>query len=274
MAMPRLFRALPWMCGAALSGAIGCYSPDDGRSPPANLIYFPRRSRRVPRSRRMGKGPRGFTSQIATSIFSTTPGLWRRSISTRWRALRSPLTATVTEDCSGGKVCDLSPSKTGESPSHWCVDSTTRDPCPSPSGGPSRGESNAANRLISPGRCNFVDPGLFLKTSVSIGAFVTDVVRITNPTAANSGRLFLPVRGDATLHWVDVDDDKGTLDCGQGAGAAATCDANHRRGSEPSEENSRNLVLPPEPYGIAVDSKSEAISHHAPNDGASLPLRQ
>ncbi|MBX3182206.1 MAG: hypothetical protein KIT72_09870 [Polyangiaceae bacterium] len=69
-------------------------------------------------------------------------------------------------------------------------------------------------------------------------------------------RVFIPVRGDATLHFIDSQG--GDYDCGQ-RGASGACDDNHRRGDDPQQENTRGLRMPPEPYGIAASADSEAI---------------
>jgi hypothetical protein len=71
------------------------------------------------------------------------------------------------------------------------------------------------------------------------------------------GRLFIPVRGDATLHWIDVTED-GELLCGQ-AGNDGACDAFHRSGDDPAAENTRGLRLLSEPYGIDVDERARVV---------------
>jgi hypothetical protein len=148
-------------------------------------------------------------------------------------------------------------------PSYWCVDPAAPGPCGE------LGEKTAAARLLSPGRCNAVLPesppggvGSLLVDRVAIGAFATDVVYRARPEGAEGGppgRLFVPVRGDDTLHWVDVTPGSTgeELECGQGSDQL--CDDNHRRGDDSAAENTRDVTLPPEPFGVAVDERGESI---------------
>jgi len=82
---------------------------------------------------------------------------------------------------------------------------------------------------------------------VGIGAFATDVIYQKSPT--DVGRLFLPVRGDATLHWIDLAD--GKFQCGQEDNPDHACNDAHRAGNEP-DVNNNNLRQPSEPFGVDV----------------------
>lgn len=91
--------------------------------------------------------------------------------------------------------------------------------------------------------------------NVQIGAFATDMIYRERPADAlgeTSGRLFIPVRGDATLHWIDVGAD-GSLSCGQPRGGP--CDDAHRAGDDPASENTRGARLLSEPYGVDLDER-------------------
>jgi hypothetical protein len=123
----------------------------------------------------------------------------------------------------------------------------------------SEGDRGEAERLLYPGRCNpiTVKPS----SSVKIGAFATDAVMRQRPEGASEAggggapeRLFIPVRGDSTLHWIDVRD--GVLDCGEGSDGG--CDDAHRAGNEP-DQNSRDLRLGPEPFGIAATETGRTL---------------
>jgi hypothetical protein len=80
--------------------------------------------------------------------------------------------------------------------------------------------------------------------------------------------LFVPTRGDATLHYIETTDDSEPeavpfeLECGQ-SGNGGDCDDGHRVGEDPDEENTRELRLPPEPFGIAAldDAKAIVLTH-------------
>jgi len=95
---------------------------------------------------------------------------------------------------------------------------------------------------------------------VKIGAFATDAIIRSrgggDDEPALSNRLFVPVRGDSTLHWLDLDAD-GNLDCGQ-RGNGGACDSAHRVGDDPSE-TSRDLKLGPEPFAIDASEHAETI---------------
>jgi hypothetical protein len=104
-----------------------------------------------------------------------------------------------------------------------------------------------------------------LGRSVVIGAFATDVVRRAPIAPAGFSiigdpveRLFIPVRGDATLHWIDILPD-GTLECGQGGNDGA-CDDRHRSGDRTAEESTYgDGRAAPEPFGIDADESGVSI---------------
>jgi hypothetical protein len=83
----------------------------------------------------------------------------------------------------------------------------------------------------------------------------------TDESGVERARLFLPVRGDATLHWADVEQDiagRGpVLECGQGQGN--TCDDNHRRGDRADEGQLPDERAPTEPFSVAVSSDGRAV---------------
>ncbi len=99
----------------------------------------------------------------------------------------------------------------------------------------------------------------YLRDSVVLGAFATDLL------LSHGTRLFAPVRGDASITWWDVDTagaDPFTLNCG--VRVDGRCDAAHHAGNDAYEPgNTRNLVLPGEPFGIAEsrDHTALAVTH-------------
>lgn len=113
----------------------------------------------------------------------------------------------------------------------------------------------------------------FWKATVTIGAFATDLqlssLGFRDPTFGVSRRLFLPVRGNASLTWMDVPDDAKNpsadpfaFRCGQGAGSR--CDAAHQAGNNVNEPgNTRHITLPGEPFGLAQseDGRSAVMTH-------------
>lgn len=89
---------------------------------------------------------------------------------------------------------------------------------------------------------------LFVRNQRLVGAFATDLLYQAQGTR---GRLFIPVRGNASLTWVDVPGpgsaDPFAMDCG-----GVRCDSAHLAGTNPEEPgNSRRITLPGEPFGAA-----------------------
>jgi hypothetical protein len=95
---------------------------------------------------------------------------------------------------------------------------------------------------------------VYFHDSVTIGAFATDI----QLAAIQKNRIFVPVRGDASVTWFDVPPDlpgaadysaSFHLECGQGTGDR--CDDTHHAGRLGDAQNSRALTLPGEPFGMA-----------------------
>jgi hypothetical protein len=240
--------AMIWL----LSVASGCFKPDDGREPPLDRIYFPTG---------MALSPDGNRLYLANSDWDLqfNAGSVQVYDTARLRALL-PVSCESDADCSGaGQRCDSTPgsdaSGAPRAPSYWCVDASD-DPCAG------LGLSPADERISSPGLCAPFDstaPDLLLG-SVSVGAFATDLLYRRNP--AGGGRLFVPVRSDATLHWIDVAGDapagsRAEIDCGQGA--SRECDERHRHGNAPEESTRAGDELPIEPFGIDASADGTAI---------------
>ncbi|HVW25965.1 MAG TPA: hypothetical protein VHC69_11395 [Polyangiaceae bacterium] len=179
--------------------------------------------------------------------------------------------------------CDLTGKGTASggkdgAPTHRCVDKKN-NPCAAAG----TSVQSVADQSFTPGLCAYLEPAPLLyggvqKGTVAIGAFATDLLYATNPLKEGKGaRLFVPVRGDATLHWITVDDDTSAdlpngksgvypdgsdhstgvaLDCGQ-SGPTNTCDENHRRGQGTNEAvlTDPTFNLPPEPFGVALQAR-------------------
>jgi len=122
------------------------------------------------------------------------------------------------------------------------------------------GPCSPIRHYVTPNDPNNADAADILVDTVEIGAFATDVIHRVRPVDAlpgEAGRLFIPVRGDATLHWIDVTAD-GELLCGQ-ASQPGACDLVHRSGDDPAAENTRGLRMLPEPYGVDADERAEVV---------------
>jgi hypothetical protein len=161
------------------------------------------------------------------------------------------------------------------------------------------------NQLLYPGACGALNldapPPKYFATDdnkgrplagiAKIGAFATDLLFVCRPSSdlttssadcsrgvgdPMGARLFVPVRGDPSLTFFDVDDDRlgqqqtFRLDCGQ-AGNNGRCNDDHRTGIDPND-NTRGLKLPAEPFSIAVSDRADAIaiSHQIPGGAVSL----
>ena len=128
------------------------------------------------------------------------------------------------------------------------------------------GEQAPSAQLLYPGRCLPME--LTPVDQVKIGAFATDLVLRSRPQLDLDGdggndipagppeRLLVPVRGDTTLHWLDVED--GVLECGQ-AGNDGACDNAHRAGQNAAKENTRDLNLAAEPFAIDASQDGRTI---------------
>lgn len=225
----RLDRFLGIPLLAALSS---CVSPGDGPSPPAAEMYYPVG---------IAVSPAGHTLYVANSDFDLqyNAGTVMALNLDRVRALIPPL---------------------------WNPQDPNY-PCGALPANP--------NRLLYPGRCGPADlihppdgQGTLVAASVQIGAFATDALVVARSDAPGA-RLFVPVRGDPSLTWIEIDDDRTTqppsrtLYCGQSSDSPR-CDATHRAGEDP-DTNLRRVVMPPEPYGVAADATGQAlvVTHQA-----------
>lgn len=169
--------------------------------------------------------------------------------------------------------------------------------------------SDESDRILYPGLCAPIDldsppvdpdspsdqQGTLVRNSVNIGAFATDIQIVRQPDAAfpklfpgttdelggpngdgsTRARLLLPVRGDPSLTWIDIDDDTGgnqsfQMACGQGS--SGRCDDAHRAGVDPAT-NPRELTLPSEPFALAVSERADAmVMTHQTSGAVSLIL--
>jgi hypothetical protein len=239
----------------------GCFAPGEGIEPPLDRLYFPVNLTTDQSGQHLFVANSNFDLQFnGGTVQSLDLERIRRLV---------PRSCTSDMECDETHFCDLEPSAENRgAPMHWCVareGAFAGQPC-----GP-LGEKGLADQLLAPGLCAAVDPKnppdgegrSLVVDAVGIGAFATDLVYRKGPSpmvvpGAPSGRLFVPVRGDTTLHWIDVDDD-GLLECGED-GNDGDCDDGHRRGDDPAEESTRNLRLPSEPFGLDATAFGDAVA--------------
>jgi hypothetical protein len=233
---------------------LGCFDPGEGIEPPSDQVYFPVG---------LAIDDTGAFLYIANSDFDLQ---YNAGTLLSWdlESLRQRLPRGCQDDvdCQQAEFCDLAPTtENGGIPSNTCV--AAEGPA---FGRPCGvfGEREPREKLLYPGRCSHIDsvtpqdggPAI-LTARVQIGAFATAVVYRPRPDAApGAGRLFVPVRGDATLHWIDAE--SGQLECGQ-ASSDGACDDHHRAGDDADYENTRNLRLLPEPFALDASEDARAI---------------
>ncbi|MDX2051078.1 MAG: hypothetical protein SFV15_01720 [Polyangiaceae bacterium] len=141
------------------------------------------------------------------------------------------------------------------------------------------GQATAADQILVPGPCSPVDLASpqdggrpILTDAVKIGAFATDLVSLTRPVAepaGHPGRLFLPLRGSASMMFVDTASD-GSLECG----------ADGRRQCAPRyvvdagvDELGAAIELPREPAGLAATEDGKALlGIHQLSDGPQVSV--
>jgi hypothetical protein len=168
--------------------------------------------------------------------------------------------------CAEGEHCDVGSDASGPTAdndgaaSFFCVPSRDARPCGS------LPESTPSSRALAPGRCapiSLTDPpdggGSFIEESVAISAFATDALLAQRPDEPGvppgaPARLFIPVRSDRSLHFIDVEG--GRLECGQTRERGNCGDAFRvGRNVEPEEV----LELPTEPFGIAATGDGRVL---------------
>jgi hypothetical protein len=260
-----------------------CFSPGDGQAPPLDRFYFPTGivldlpvpsdPKSAPATARRTDQPAPMFMYVASSDFD----LQYRSSSLASFDLEK-ISRLVPRSCASDADCDASADETcdrtanletnGGVPSFFCVtmnDGNGNKPCGK------FGEHTNSEKLLYPGRCNFIDPVLpqdksstLLVSTVGIGAFATDVILRKNPDLAadpsvsSIERLLLPVRGDATLHWIELGTD-GTFHCGQNNTDDDSCDSAHRAGNQ-ADLNPNEIIQPSEPFAIDATSTGTYVA--------------
>jgi DNA-binding beta-propeller fold protein YncE len=233
----------PWVTYLLGASALGCFPPDDGLAPDPDGINFPV-------GLALSNG--GDRLYVANSDFDLR---YNGGVLQVFDA--EVLRGALPTFCERDAECpDGTCGEAGEGVQGVCVDSSG-----SACGG--LGDQTGAERFSHPGPCKpLVVAEAGLLESATIAPFVADLRYVAGSESGDrNARLMMPVRGDATLHWADVEDDvQGTgpvLDCGQDASGA--CDDDHRRGDQASEASVQGDKLPTEPFGIAVSADGRAV---------------
>jgi hypothetical protein len=213
----------------------GCFGPGEGVEVPVNEIYFP-----------VGMA----VDEDAEHLFvvSSDFDLQYNGGSIQvfdLNELHAELPVRCTEETA---ATDCSKAPQGRACVQGMCADDGKSPCPS-------GDREDADRLLFPGRCKPIQVPTFDR--VKIGAFATDAIIRQRPRGDGAReRLFVPVRGDSTLHWIDIDG--GKLECGQAASSDNSCNTQHRAGDDP-KDNTRGLKLNVEPFAIDADEDGDTI---------------
>ena len=243
--------------GACVLGA-GCFVGDQALAPPDNAFYYPTA---------LVRSPGGSTLYVANSDFDLQydGGTVLALDLVKLRARIANLLKTLREIGPGSAttVRDACVTTCGRHDPLFCsfkgVDLKTN-----------------TNTILNPGPClaipldeaqiDLAHPDANVPIpSATIGAFASAAVFVRRHGTPAS-RLFLPVRGDPSITFLDVNDDaatatfEGTLDCtGSGRNSPGErCDNKHRVGVEPFE-STRAIILPTEPVGISASEDGTAI---------------
>jgi hypothetical protein len=214
----------------------GCFGPSEGVEVPVDQIYFPVGLALDSENSHLFVVSSDFDLQYNAGAVQSYPLDGDEGLEAKL-----PVTCSSDDECAelgAGNVCD----------DGLCAPGAGESPCPS-------GDRSEADKLLFPGRCRELE--LTPTSSVKIGAFATDVVLRQRPEgiAGKPERLFIPVRGDSTLHWIDVEG--GQMSCNQDSNGA--CDGNHRAGDDASQ-SSRGIKLGAEPFGIDVTESGRTIA--------------
>ena len=142
------------------------------------------------------------------------------------------------------------------------------------------------NTILTPSACTPILPPYAVggPAFATIGAFASGAVIAESPMSDGKVRLFVPVRGDPSITWFDVVDDRGTLTADQlknldvaklacgGMGDDQRCFQDHQIGLDPYE-NLRSLTLPVEPNGLDVsEDGTVVVTAHQIQNGPAVGL--
>ncbi|NUP10920.1 MAG: hypothetical protein HOW73_33155 [Polyangiaceae bacterium] len=140
------------------------------------------------------------------------------------------------------------------------------------------------NLSLYPGPCNPIDVQPFIRAFATVGAFAAGITLLSRDDGEPGARLFVSVRGDPSVTYFDVPDDRDPgqvespcapdlfcLQCA-GEGDEQRCGRDHRIG-ENIFTSQRGLLLPTEPTSVASSLGSGSdpvIAAHQTSATASL----
>lgn len=217
----------------------GCFTDDDGQQPSAELFYFPAGVVASPGKTTLYVANSDFDLRFSGgSIFAMDLRGMRDAI--------APIPAAIANGDDAATACAAA------------------------------GRELNADPWLNPGPCSAFEAPPFVRNSVFVGAFASALTLVHEPNG-NRARLFAPVRGDPSVTYIDVEDDRGAdadteasfrLDCQ--IDDRGFCDASHRLGQD-RDKTLRGIQLPSDPIGIAATADGSAIVvAHQTEQSASL----
>lgn len=258
------------LAASAMGAGAACYSQGDGADPPLDQLYFPV-------SLQVSHG--GSVLYVANADFD---------LQYNGGTLQSYDLALIRRHALDVIANPSNPALPWVRPpsSYAGLDGGVFDCQNPPVSAPSGSRQPLGETCAPPVRSEF-----YHRDTGVIGAFATEML-LSDPPVVSSGvaprsydRLFVPVRGNATLTWANVVRDSfdtsppANLPADKGQSLAAyapwvvgceqapdtkRCSARHQVGEDPYEQgNTRQLRMPGEPFGVALsqDGRSALVTH-------------
>lgn len=254
---------------AAILGLVGlgsCVPPGDGVVPPRGVLYFPVGMATDAAKTHLFVIGSDFDLQYNHGTIHSLSLARLRELA--GRPCKSDADCRATDPDS---QCDTTPTEQNElHPSFLCVPSSGEhalDPCRG------IGFKSTSLRATSPGLCAPIDiekpadgRGTLIRDWVQIPAFATDAILLERPKDASTGpeeRLFVPSRGDSSLHWLDID--SGKMTCGQDENLLCSDQFRTQDNPDviPNPDTGEILKAPADPFSVTAsrDGRLLAVTH-------------
>lgn len=141
-------------------------------------------------------------------------------------------------------------------------------------------ELDTANQscvAVPPDRCSVVPADIRIRNPrqaalklVPVEGLITGEVEIGSfsdglGVSTNGRRLYVPVRSDANITWIDVNE-QGQLSCGEPFGVYQTCSGKYRDGAGEQVNPSVDISFPPDPVDVYVGDLSDDFAPRGDED--------
>ena len=240
-----------------------CYATDRGVSPPAQEPYYPVGLATSPGGKVLYVINSDFDLQYEAGTLEAYDLAKIRQDALLLRNDPRALLGRCTTGTADDLACPYFVAPREDQPRCGDAPGDTRPTPPSPEG--------AVGSVCTPA----MRPSAYHRSTVRVGAFATGL-HLASAGFTRNGvpkrRLFAPIRGNASLTWLDIADDArdpaadaSVLECGAETNDR-TCDLFHQAGNRSEEAgNTRGITMPGEPFGMAesADGAFVAISHQS-----------